>query len=360
MASIIRRGEGVWQVQASGGYRVDGRPRRVSRTVHGSYEDARTAAIALELELGGNPALGSGITLDAYFEGVYLKGHADLDPKTVSNYRTLWRLHVSPKFGSRELADPPAAEVQRWVSSMPRGTAVHSAKLLRAVLRDAWYLGILPQEPMRRPLRYPKAVYGKLDVWGADEVLDALSRLHGHKLAALVAVMAGAGLRRSEAMALRWEDMDWRDGYVRMTVSRSARRADGLTKTEGSVRTVAIMEPFASALAACRMDGGPVCPMNERNVKRNWQALFADGGALHGMRYIPMKQLRATNTTLMHEAGVPDTVLSLVHGHTDVRTDYRHYIAPTSTAADTAARMLQHFMSESAPLQQSAADGASA
>lgn len=358
MASIVPRGDGVWQVQVSGGYRIDGKPRRVSRTVHGTYSEARDAAYALELEMGNTPALGSGITLDGYFEGVYLKGHGDLDPKTVSNYRTIWRLHVSPRFGGRPLAEPPAPEVQRWVSSMTRGTAIHAAKLLRAVLRDAWYIGMLPTEPMRRPLRYPKADYGKLDVWGADEALDALSRLHGHKLLPLVSIMLGAGLRRSEAMALRWEGMDWRDGYVRMRVSSSARRADGLTKTEGSVRVIALMEPFASALASCRADEGPVCPMNERNVKRNWQALFEEGGALHGMRYIPMKQLRATNTTLMHEAGVPDTTLSLVHGHTDVRTDYRHYIAPTSTAADTAAKMLQTFMLDGADVQQRAADGA--
>lgn len=370
MASIIPRGDGVWQIQVSGGYRIDGKPRRVSRTVHGTYSEARDAAYALELEMGNTPALGSGITLDGYFEGVYLKGHGDLDPKTVSNYRTIWRLHVSPRFGGRPLAEPSPAEVQRWVSSMTHGTAIHAAKLLRAVLRDAWYIGMLSSEPMRRPLRYPKADYGKLDVWGADEALDALSRLHGHRLLPLVAVMVGAGLRRSEAMALRWEDMEFAEGYVRMTVDKAASRADGRTKNAGSVRVVALMEPFASILADCRSEG-PICPMRDAGwVARLWRSLFEgavddpDGrksrpaGPLHGMRYIPMKQLRATNTTLMHEAGVPDTTLSMVHGHTDVRTDYRHYIAPTSTAADSAAKMLQTFMLDGADVQQRAADDA--
>ena len=368
MATIIHHGGDCYEVQATNGYRPDGKRRRVSRRVHGTMRDAQALAVRLDLEMGGNPALGSGATLDGYFEGVFMASHADLDPKTLANYRTIWRLHVSPRFGALPVAEPSPAAVQSWVSSMTRGNAVHAAKLLRSVLRDAWYMGLLPSEPMRRPLRYPKPKQGKLDVWDGSEVLYALSRLHGHRLLPLVAVMVGAGLRRSEAMALTWEDMDFRPGYVRMMVVKGANAEDGATKNAESVRTVAVMEPFASILAGCRAEG-PICPMTMARAAKVWRSLF-DGavesddrrrsrpaGPLHGMRYIPMKQLRATNTTLMHEAGVPDTTLSMVHGHTDVRTDYRHYIAPTSTAADTAAQMLQSFMMDAEPRQFRAVSG---
>ena len=369
MATIIHHGGDCYEVQATNGYRPDGKRRRVSRRVHGTMRDAQALAVRLDMEMGSSPALGSGATLDGYFEGVFLASHADLDPSTLANYRTLWRLHVSPRFGSRPVAEPSPADVQTWVSSMTRGNAVHAAKLLRSVLRDAWYMGIIPSEPMRRPLRYPKSACGKLDVWDGSEVLYALSRLHGHRLLPLVAVMVGAGLRRSEAMALRWEDMSFSDGYVRMTIVRGAHADDGSTKNPESVRTVAVMEPFASILAETRGEG-PICPMTMARAAKVWRNLFEgaveseDGrrsrpaGPLHGMRYIPMKQLRATNTTLMHEAGVPDTTLSMVHGHTDVRTDYRHYIAPTSTAADTAAKMLQSFMMDADSRQFRAVSGA--
>lgn len=345
MASIIHRGGDCWEVQACRGYREDGRQRRVSRRVHGTLRDAQALAVRLDIEMGANPSLGMLATLDSYFDGVFIPGRSDLDPKTLGNYRTIWRVHVSPRFGSHPLAEPHPAEVQAWVSSMSRGTAMHAAKLLRSVLRDAFYMVILPSEPMRRPLRYPRAKDGKLDVWDGSEVLYALSRLHGHRLLPLVAVMVGGGLRRSEAMALEWGDMAFGDGIVRMSVVKGARRADGGTKNAASVRTVAMMEPFASILAGCRGDG-PVCTLTEAGVRSLWPRLFHAGMPLEGMRYIPMKQLRATNTTLMHDAGVPDTTLSMVHGHTDVRTDYRHYIAPTSTAADSAAQMLQSFMLE--------------
>lgn len=338
MASVTNRGADAWEVAVSMG------GRRTSRRVHGSYADALAAAAAMELSAGRSPA-SNGITLDAYFSQMFLPARRDLEPSTIANYRTIWRLHVSPAFGSRPLSEPNHAEVQEWALSMSRGTSVHAVKLLRSVLRDAFYVGMLPSEPLGRPVRYPKAACGKLDVWDAEEAVDALSRLHGHRLEALVAVMLGGGLRRSEALALSWEDVSFADGLARFAVVRGSNA--GGTKNAQSVRAVAVGEPFASVLLRCRSTG-PICAMEADGVRSAWRRLFSYGGPLGEVRYIPMKQLRATHATLMHEAGVPDTVLSMVHGHADVRTDYRHYIAPTSAAADSAARMLSEHVRRSA------------
>ena len=339
MASVIQRGDGVYEVVSCHGRRQDGRQNRTSRRVHGTYADAVAVGVRLDLEAGNRAD--AAITMDAYFEHVFVPARHDLQRSTIENYGTIWRCHVSPAFGSRPLAEPNHAEVQAWALSMPRGTATHSVKLLRSVLRDAWYAGLIPAEPMSRPIRYRRDGCGKLDVWDAEEAADALSRLRGHVLEPLVAVMLGGGLRRSEALALSWEDISFSGGLARFTVSRGSNQ--GATKNAQSVRAVAVAGPFAEALARCRSTG-PICPLSADGVRSAWRRLFSYGAPLGEVRYIPMKQLRATNTTLMHEAGVSDTTLSMVHGHADVRTDYRHYIAPTSRAADDAARALCGFM----------------
>ena len=330
MASITSRGSDVWEVA------VCDRGSRTSRRVHGSYADALAVAAAMETRAGKAPDA-RGITLDAYFSRTFMPGRADLHPATLANYETLWRCHVSPVFGSRPLAEPPHADVQAWALSMSRGTATHSVKLLRSVLRDAWYAGLIQSEPMSRPIRYRRDGCGKLDVWDAEEAAGALSRLHGHILEPLVAVMLGGGLRRSEALALCWEDVSFSDGLARFAVVRGSNQ--GATKNPQSVRAVAVGGAFADALLRCR-GTGPICTLSADGVRSAWRRLFSLGAPLADMRYIPMKQLRATNTTLMHEAGVSDTTLAMVHGHADVRTDYRHYLAPTSRAADSAARDL--------------------
>ena len=338
MASITSRGSDCWEVAVGGG------SIRTSKRVHGTYADALAVAASMEARRGSFPQW-AGVTLDAYFSRVFIPSRHDLEASTIENYETIWRCHVSPAFGSRCISEPNHAELQSWALSMSRGTSVHAVKLLRSVLRDAFYMGILPCEPMRRPVRYPKAACGKLDVWDANEALDALSRLHGHRLEPLVAVMLGGGLRRSEALALSWEDLSFSDGMARLAVVRGGN--NGATKNAQSVRAVSIGEPFASVLLRCRSTGR-ICPLAADGVRSLWKRLFSVGQPLADVRYIPMKQLRATNTTLMHEAGVPDTTLSMVHGHADVRTDYRHYIAPTSAAADAAARMLTEHVRRSA------------
>lgn len=351
MASVTGRGEGAWEVAVGSG------SARKSRRVRGTYADALAVAARMEASRGAC-ARWDGVTLDAYFEHAFIPSRSDLEPSTISNYETIWRCHVSPAFGGRALSEPTPSEVQAWALTMSRGTSVHAVKLLRSVLRDAFYAGALPSEPMRRPVRYPKVPCGKLDVWGADEALDALSRLRGHALEPLVAVMLGGGLRRSEALALSWEDVSFSDGAARFEVRRGG-RSDGGTKTDSSVRAVTVCDPFASVLAR-RRGTGALCGLSAAGVRSAWRRLFCYGAPLGGVRYIPMKQLRATNTTLMHEAGVPDTTLSMVHGHTDVRTDYRHYIAPTSAAADSAARMLSEYLRRNAAagIRKQAADDA--
>ena len=342
MASIRERRPGVWDVRSCVGHGMDGKQRRKQRTIHGTRADAEAAGAALDAEMGANRALGSKLTIGAWYRQ-YLRSH-DLDPATVANYEDLWRVHIGPRFGARELCDPPAAEVQAWADSMTRGTAQHAVKLLRAVLRDAWYMGMLPSEPMRRPVRYPDPDNGKLDVWTAKEALDALSKLKGRSVEACVLLMLGAGLRRSEACAVQWSDVE-RDGAVlRIRIDKGARRADGKTKNTSSIRYVAMAEPFASRLEQLRKKDGRVVTIEPRTAAAYWRLAFSEG-ALKGMRYIPMKNLRHTNASLMHEAGVPDVANSQYHGHADLRTDYRHYLSPEGAAVDGAALKLSAYLS---------------
>ena len=345
MASIRSVSSGNWEIRISAGTDADGRRRRISRTVAGSREDAEREALRMEYELGASPS--ADMTLDAYFWGAFLPSRSDLSPATLENYRFSWS-HVSDAFGSRQLSEPSHAEVQRWVSSMSRGTAMHSAKLLRSVLRDAWRDGLLAREPMAHPLRYPKDETPAEEVWDARQAVEALEALRGTSVYTLALLMLGAGLRRSEALAVDWERISWDGGTCSVTVDRTRHRGQlAPTKNASSVRTVAMGEPFASLLREASQPSGAVCPLTEDAARSAWRRLCADGGRLHGMA-IPMKNLRHTHESLMHDAGIADTTISQIHGHADVRTDYRHYIARSSASARYAAERLGEYMREEA------------
>ena len=334
MASVREVSPSHWEVRVS-----LGNGRRLSRTVVGTRADADALALRLEMQRG-RLSSADGVTLDAYFEGCYLPARSDLSPETVENYRHLWK-RVSSEFGSMPLSEPPHAQVQAWILSMTRGSATHCAKLLRSVLRDAWYCGLLEREPMKQPLRYPRADTS-IEVWDAHEAVEALKLLRGHRIYPLVLLMVGAGLRRSEALAASWDDVEFGD-TVTVRVDKSFHHGTMRpTKNQSSVRTVPIAEPFASMLREIRSDGR-ICPMTEDAARSSWRRLRE--GELAGMS-IPMKNLRHTHESLMRDAGVSDSVNSQIHGHSDIKTDYRHYLARTSQSSRDAARRLGAYMEE--------------
>ena len=194
---------------------------------------------------------------------------------------------------------------------------------------------------MKQPLRYPRADTS-IEVWDAHEAVEALERLRGHRIYPLVLLMVGAGLRRSEALAASWDDVEFGE-TVTVRVDKSFRHGTMRpTKNQSSVRTVPIAEPFASMLRDIRSEGR-ICPMTEDAAKSSWRRLRK--GELAGMS-IPMKNLRHTHESLMRDAGVSDSVNSQLHGHSDIKTDYRHYLARTSQSSRDAARRLGAYMEE--------------
>ena len=122
MASVTSRGDGVWEVAVGSG------ASRTSRRVHGTYADALAAAARMEQRRGSEPRW-AGVTLDAYFSQAFMPSRSDLEQSTLDNYATIWRLHVSPRFGSMPLAEPSPADVQAWALTMSRGASMHAAAL---------------------------------------------------------------------------------------------------------------------------------------------------------------------------------------------------------------------------------------
>ena len=92
---------------------------------------------------------------------------------------------------------------------------------------------------------------------------------------ALCRVLSDAGLRRSEAAALVWDDVDvWDDGSGRLTVRRS--------KTDAGARTVYVTPAAVAALAAIRPEDGdvaaPVFGLSVSSISRRVKAAAMAAG----------------------------------------------------------------------------------
>lgn len=359
---------GRWLVRVSVGYTSDGRQRVKSATVD-TEREADLKISELVLAMGRDPNLGNEVTLSSYFDTRFLPDREGyLAKKTCMEYRKTFDRHIRPVFGESYMSEIGHVAIQAWVAPMTHSTAQHCVATLRAVLRAAWDDGLLADEPMRHRVRMPKAgKTGRLPVWSAADVAAAMPAMEGHPLEALWLLMVGGGLRREEAYALFWRDLAFSDVLrldgtqsliCRVTVDDAVTVEDGRkpTKTGFSERVVSVAEPFSTRLSEIAADAdAPVCAVSLSNINRSWGALWqpravsTDGngryfrGRMLGpdgeplVPRIPLSRMRATHETLMQGAGVTDSVNAAYHGHTNLQTDYRHYLVPNDGSIDGAA-----------------------
>ena len=172
-------------------------------------------------------------------------------------------------------------------------------------------------------LRQPKT---DVDPFTLDEARALIAAAEG-QFKSLLTVLLFTGLRPNEALGLKWDDVDWNQGYV--LVRRTLARLEGsrLPKTAGSERKVEMIELVRRALShqqsRTRMAESFVF-LNERgkplaleNVRaREWKRVTLKAH----VRYRPIYQCRHTFATLSLLNG--DTVqhTAAQMGHTTIST----------------------------------------
>lgn len=359
-------GRQVWEVSVSSGYRADGHQRRKTRRVHGTERDAEAALGRLAIEMGRSPHVGDSMTLAQYWEWYYLPSLDGLTRATREGYLSAWRVHVAPALGERDMASLSRVEVRRWLLSIAAPKARRNAmKLLRQVLNSAMDDELLDSHPLQRAIRLPQEREARPTLWGAGEVMACLDHMwldaRMARFLPPVLLMSGGGLRREEAMAVERRHCAWLSDATgaRMclvSVGRAYTPRDGYkaTKTARSGRVVAIPDPFASMLDEAMPEWGPCVwprslasswrPYDPDAMSHAWHRMFSCHGGTLDLPYITINQLRATHETLMQRAGVEDSVLSAFHGHSQISTDYRHYLSPDVGAYIDAARALGREM----------------
>ncbi len=370
--------DGTIRVTVSHGYRSDGRQRRISAF---AKDDAEADRLALELsaKLGRSPELGNGITLGQWWDAYQVTRGKRIAKVTLKRYATEFNNVWLPSLGHKDITFITHSDIQAVViGAETRSMARERIKALSAVLTHAVREGRLAENPCRNAsfelpgdvgkedlsgIDYDgdpfAAIEGIKEVWDIDTVLLAMHRLRGLPIETCWLAMVGAGLRREEALALKWKDVRRVRVAGRNVVQIAVHAANtavngmGATKTKKSVRIVAMVEPFGARLWELAKDREElVCDVSPKNISRRWRLMWeplkSDSKhmptdfATHVYRgvmleepaipFIHLKQMRATNETMMQAAGVSDSLNAAMHGHSQ-RVAYTNYLMPDYTEA---------------------------
>lgn len=287
--------------------------------------------------------------------------HATIAPTvkatTLEQYGRYLRLHIVPNIGGVRLAQVTAADLNRmYAGLLASGLSARTVRLVHAVVhrmfRDAAKWDLIGRNPAEAadPPRQPGGKTHKLTTWTASQLRDFLADCdQAHDpWRSLWTFLATTGVRRAEAIGLRWADVDLDRAVCRVVqqvVLVGGEVILDTPKTQASARPVTLDGRTVAALRQhrkeqnehrllmgagwrdhdlvwCRETGEPLRP---KRVNELLNGSIRRAGAAH----ISPHGLRHTWATLALEQGVHPKVVQERLGHTRIGTTMDIYTHST-------------------------------
>ncbi|HJU10291.1 MAG TPA: site-specific integrase [Candidatus Binataceae bacterium] len=300
-----------------------------------------------------------GLTVLAYVEAWQRRIETELKYASVRSYRYVLQTHIIPSFGEMKLRDLAPLHV-KWLISEKRhaGLAKTTIRLIRgilcAMLNDAVDDGVLTRNPAQSLGRRKKAETmsqierdESIRPLSEEEVVSLLAAAPDHESRTLLRLLARAGLRPGEAIALQWTDLNFSareilvernlyEGHLGTPKTGRRRRVDmsqGLALDLSRLYAQREAEKLAGrwtrdipAWIFCQLDGEPLRIQHVRSIfDRSLRRAGLSGHVTYDLRH--------TFATTLLAKGTPLTYVAEQMGHKKpitTLTYYAHWIPTTS------------------------------
>ncbi|MFT4010887.1 MAG: site-specific integrase [Nocardioidaceae bacterium] len=278
---------------------------------------------------------------------------SDRKPSTKALYAGLTRRHIVPSnLGKTPVGRLRARHVEQFVQDMRgRGLSESTVRQVYTVARAIAEAAVRDSAMSANPfsqVRRPKVTRREAEFLTAAEVDKLLEAAKGSRYALLFEFLVCTALRRGEALALRWLDVNMtaqpkerprvpaESARIKGTLARvDGKLVVGPPKTESSVRTIPLSPDALDVLRRLRarqaadklalgskwVDSGFVFttefgePCDPRNALR---ALVA-AGERAGLPRIGLHTLRHSAATMMLNNGAALAVVSRLLGHSSIQ-----------------------------------------
>lgn len=312
------------------------------------------AQIKLELQTGSAAMVGYGPEskqkLKEYLPKWYESYHHNLAKSTRYSYWSGINIHLIPMLGEVSLNKLTPQMIDDMIAQLrEKGLAENSVRychrILSSALSSAVKYGYIPNNPAKNIMtRFSKNAGRKYDKYTVEQVQQLLAFVHGNALETVVLLAVLFGLRLSEALGLRWRDVDLTHrqitlrGQIPCDLPKDAKIVPHLEplkdRDEGETRSFPITEEAmpiflrlkqeqADQRRLCKLSGVPyyendlvVCkPDGSPYLQKRISARFTGFMRSTGMPKIRFHDLRGTAGTNMYNLTGDFYAVSQILGH---------------------------------------------
>ena len=307
-----------------------------------------------------------GTWMDEWFENV---AKIKVRPSSHQTYRGYIDNHIKPNIGNIPLEKLTTMDLQKLYRTLltkgrverieaenqPSGLSAKTVRNINQVISSALDLAvaqkIIPSNTTDA-CELPKVEHREMQTIPEEQLQAFLAEAKATGVYEMYYIELATGLRRGELLGLKWQDIDWKNGIIK--VRRQIARVDGQIveaplKTKNSYRTVTISPQAIEVLKQQRAkthdqyvfpspNGGPISPDSVNNMLKRVLARA-------GIPKVRFHDLRHTFATIALQNGVDIKTVSGMLGHFSAGFTLDTYAHVTTSAQKEAAQTMGNVLS---------------
>ena len=299
--------------------------------------------------------------MEEWFENV-----AKLKVRTSSHqtYRGYIDHHIAPNIGKIPLEKLSTMDLQKLYRKLmikgrverieskdqPKGLSAKTVRNINQVISSAMDFAVAQKIISENPCKavaLPKIEHKEMQTIPAEQLQAFLKEAKETGVYEMYYIELATGLRRGELLGLKWTDIDWKNGIIK--VRRSIARMNGeivesTLKTKNSYRAVTISQQAIEVLKEQKAktndvyvfpspNGGPISPDSVNNMLKRVLARA-------GIPKVRFHDLRHTFATIALQNGVDIKTVSGMLGHFSAGFTLDTYAHVTTSAQKEAAETM--------------------
>jgi integrase len=376
---IQQRTKGSWRIAVDMGKDpVTGKRRQHFETVRGNKGIAqkRMAELMVEVEKGGYVKTPKNLTLADYLR-TWVRDYVEVNcaPKTIESYRMLIEKHIIPEIGNIHIVGLEPQHLQAFYArKKDAGLGNRTVRYLYSLLAEALGHAVKTGQINRNVAQAtepPRIEHKTVSTLAAKDIEKFLETAKETPHYDLFYLLLHTGLRRGEALAIKWKHVDL--GLSSLGVSaylsvvQSMNKVNGKyiikePKTSAGKRRVALPASLALVLRQhreaaealklslgthltdedyvfCNIDGTPLDPST---ISHSFRKIIIRAG----LPPMPLHGLRHSHATLLLQAGIHPRIVMERLGHSSIRVTLDTYSHVVGGLQEAAAQKFDEFLSE--------------